>query len=306
MQGAIDYIPEQNSEAKTIFIKNGRYEEIVYFRHKNNLTIIGEDREKTMICYANNGFFNPRPTGDRAEMIKRFRNRRSIFSIHNSNGTNLMNLSVVSIGTAPAQAEGLLVKGNEIMVQNVTVDASGDALQATGKIYMENVSIKGFGDNVLGYGAVFFKNCEFISTYGPHLWPRNTDKNHGNVLVNCKLWTVGDIEVTYSRAPVKKHYSFPYTEAVLIDCVVEGVKPEGWGKTDSTCIHSRCFEYNTVNLINGEPADVSQRAHYSRQLTWEQDSVLISNYRNPQFVLGGWTPTPVQNMDSLLKILNSK
>ena len=90
-------------------------------------------------------------------MIKRFRNRRSVFAAHNSNGIKLLNFSVISIGDAPAQAEGLLVRGDEILVENVTIDASGDALQATGKIYMENVSIKGDGDNVLGYGAVFLK-----------------------------------------------------------------------------------------------------------------------------------------------------
>ncbi len=31
--------------------------------------------------------------------------------------------------------------------------------------------------------SVFSSACEFISFYGPHLWVRNTDKNHGNVLV---------------------------------------------------------------------------------------------------------------------------
>lgn len=291
VQGAIDFIPEiHNLVEKTIFIKNGRYEEIVYFRKKNNISIIGEDREKTIICYANNGFFNPRPTGARIEMIKRFRNRRSVFAAHNSNSIKLVNFTVKSLGERPAQAEGLLVRGKNILVHSVTIDASGDALQATGNIYIENTSIKGFGDNVLGYGAVFFKNCDFISTYGPHLWPRNTSENHGNVLVNCNLWTLGDVDVTISRAPIKQHYSFPYSETVLINCKLEGVKPEGFGLTDSLCKNSRYWEFNSKNKNDGNSADISQRVHYSRQLSMDNDSVNIANYSNPGYVLNGWTP----------------
>ena len=290
VQGALDFIQENNESHKTIFVRNGRYHEMVYFRNKNKITVVGEDREQVIIAYPNNGFFNPRPTGDRIEMIKRFRNRRSIFAVDNANDIHLINLTILSIGVAPAQNEGLLIKGERNIVNNVTIDASGDALQASGNIYMENTSIKGFGDNVLGYGAVFFKNCDFISTYGPHLWARNTSENHGNVLVNCKLYTEGDVEATYARAPVKEHYSFPYTEAVLINCAVEGLKPEGWGLTDSLCPNARCWEYNTVNLSDGKPADVSQRVHYSRQLTMENDEELIKDYSSPSYILNGWEP----------------
>ena len=251
--------------------------------------------KKTIVAYPNNGFLNPRPTGDRLEMIKRFRNRRSIFAVDNSNGIHLVNFTILSIGEAPAQNEGLLISGDKNIVYNVTIDASGDALQANGNIYMEKTSIKGFGDNVLGHGAVFFKDCDFISTYGPHLWPRNGSENHGNVLVECKLYTVGDVKATFSRAPVVKHYGFPYSEAVLINCAIEGVKPEGFGQTDSSCPNARCWEYNSINISDGKPADISQRVHYSRQLTMEKDSAIIANYSNPEFVLGGWSPelTPI-------------
>ena len=49
VQGAIDFIPDHNPKRVTVFIRNGIYEEIVYFRNKSNITILGEDRDKVVI-----------------------------------------------------------------------------------------------------------------------------------------------------------------------------------------------------------------------------------------------------------------
>jgi hypothetical protein len=49
------------------------------------------------------------------------------------------------------------------------------------------------------------------------------------------------------------------------------------------------WEFHSTNLGDHQPADISQRAPFSRQLTVEHDADTITNYRNPAFVLG-WTP----------------
>jgi len=288
--GAIQHIPDRNPEMKTIIIRSGRYEEIVYFRNKENIAIIGEDRDSVLICYANNGFFNPRPTGPRDEMIRRFRNRRAVFAADHCNDIRLSGFAVQSLGERPAQAEGLLVIGERIVVDQLDIVGSGDALQATGLIYINRTSIKGFGDNVLGYGAVFFNDCDLVSTYGPHLWVRNDSATHGNVFLNCTFSKEGDVETVIARAPSSQHYSFPYVEAVLINCFLEGIRPEGWGRVAENREHIRYWEYNSRNLSDGTPADVSRRAPYSRQLSMERDSGLIANYSRPSFVLEGWDP----------------
>lgn len=288
--GAIEFIPEKHPDRKTIFIKNGRYEEMVYFRNKENISITGEDRDSVLICYANNGVFNPRPTGPREEMIERFRNRRAVFGIDHSNGIHLSNLTIQSLGDMPAQAEGLLVIGERNIVNNATIIGSGDALQATGTIYISNSSIKGFGDNVLGYGAVFFEGCDLISTYGPHMWVRNTRANHGNVFLNCTFSTVGDVETVIARAPSSPDYSFPYVEAVLLNCKLEGVRPEGWGRVGEEKEHIRYWEYNSTSLKDGSVIDISRRAPYSKQLTMERDSATIARYSDPAYILNGWEP----------------
>ena len=66
VQGAIDFVPDNPSKRVTIFIKNGTYEEIVFFRDKANLTFRGEDREKVEVGYSNNSGFNPPQPGPNA------------------------------------------------------------------------------------------------------------------------------------------------------------------------------------------------------------------------------------------------
>ena len=289
VQGAVDYIPENNPVRRTIFIKNGVYDEIVYFRNKENITFVGEDREKAIIQYANNGVFNNRLASPDPMLSTGSHSLRAVFAVHNSNGIHLVNFTLRSLGEKPAQAEALLILGQKNIVSRVNIEGSGDALQATGTIYVEDSKIQGFGDNVLGYGAVFFNRCDFVSTYGPHLWVRNDRENHGNVLLNCTLRTIGNIETTVARAPDSNGKSYPFVEAVLIDCRLEGIAAEGWGKVADNPKYIRYWEYNSTTL-DGRPVDVSKRHPASRQLDKEKDADVISRYRDPAFVLDGWSP----------------
>lgn len=287
VQGAIDSIPDDNPDPKTIFLRSGIYEEIVYFRNKANITLLGEDREKVVIRYANNGVFNPK-------LVSSGHNMRAVFAVHKSKDIKLINFTTLSMGEPPAQAEGLYISGQRIQVHNVSIIGSGDALQAVGTIYLSESSILGYGDNVLGSGAVFFNRCELGSTYGPHLWVRNTDQNHGNVFLNSTFYTVGDVATDIARAPTNNGINYPYAEAVLINCTLEGVRPGGWGAVGPDTSNLHYWEYNSVDT-NGQPVDVSQRAPYSRQLTMENDAQIIADFSDPAFVLGGWTPelTPI-------------
>ena len=95
VQGAIDFVPDHPPHRVTIFIKNGTYEEIVFFRNKSNLTLRGEDRDKVQVGYANNSAFNPPQPGP---------NRRCAFSVYDSDNIQLENFSVRNY--AYGQAEG--------------------------------------------------------------------------------------------------------------------------------------------------------------------------------------------------------
>ncbi|MBN1566704.1 MAG: carbohydrate esterase [Acidobacteria bacterium] len=288
VQGAIDFIPDYNPKRATVFIKNGMYEEIIYFRNKANITILGEDRDRVVVFYANNEIFNPHPVNIKTnEVPGTFPSRRAAFAVDHSHGIHLANLTIKN--TAYGQAEGLLLNGEENIVSNANIIGSGDALQSNGSAYYADSRIVGDGDTILGRGPAFFYNCE-LNSYGPYMWIRNTFANHGNVFVNCRFRTRGNGETVIARAPTNGGKNYPHCEAVLIDCALAGIDPVGWGEIGGDATNVHYWEYNSISLIDGKAIDVSRRHPASRQLTMEKDADLIANYRNPAYVLGGWSP----------------
>ena len=292
VQGAIDFIPDYNPKPITIFIKNGVYEEIVYFRNKTNITILGEDRDKVIVKYANKETFNPHPSNISTNEVEgTFPSRRAAFSVDHSSRIHLVNLTIKTISER-AQAEGLLLNGSENIVYNVSISGSGDALQSNGSVYYERCRIDGSGDIILGRGPAFFKDCELSSSGGPYMWIRNTSSNHGNVFVNCDfITTSGEEDPVIARSPTNGGKNYPYSEAVLLKCQLTGISPDGWGPIGGDKSNVHYWEYNSTNISDGKPVDVSHRHPASRQLTMENDSEIITNYSKPAYILGDWNPT---------------
>lgn len=288
VQGAIDFIPDFNPKRVTVYIRNGMYEEIVYFRNKTNITFLGQERDKTVVFYANNEIFNPHPLNVKTnEVPGTFPSRRAAFAADNSRGIHLVNLTVKN--TSYGQAEGLLLNGEEFVISNVTITGSGDALQSNGSAYFTRCRIVGDGDTILGRGPAYFNECE-LNSYGPYMWIRNTSENHGNVFVNCLFKTRGDQDTVLARNPTNGVKNYPHSEAVLINCRLSGIDPVGWGKIGGDTSNIRYWEYNSTNLNDGTPVDFSNRHPASRILTMERDSAIIAAYKNPAYVLDGWKP----------------
>lgn len=288
VQGAIDAIPDYHPERVTVFIRNGTYEEIVYFRNKTNITLLGENRDKAVICYQNNEVFNPHPINLKTnEVPGTFPSRRAVFAADHSKGINLVNLTIKN--TSYGQAEGLLLNGEEFIVGNVHIIGSGDALQSNGSAYFIDSRITGDGDTILGRGPAFFQSCE-LNSFGPYMWIRNTSANHGNVFVDSLFKTRGDRDTVLARNPTNGGKNYPYSEAVLVDCALSGIDPAGWGEIGGDTTNIRYWEYNSTNAEDGTPVDTGKRHPASRQLTMEKDAALIAAYRDPAQMLGGWTP----------------
>ena len=188
--------------------------------------------------------------------------------------------------TAPGQAEGLLVNGRRNILKNVRVIGFGDALQVNGPAYIVDSVIEGAGDTILGRGPAFFERCT-LKSRSVFMWIRNTAANHGNVFKDCTF--IGTAEPTVLvRAPRNGNSTYPNAEAVLLNCTLSGIRPEGWGPADEGG-KVRFWEYNSRNA-DGSPVDVSKRSPLSRQLGKDKDAKLISDYSNPAFVLDGWNP----------------
>jgi pectin methylesterase-like acyl-CoA thioesterase len=289
VQGAVDFVPNNPSQRVTIFIRNGTYEEIVFFSNKANLTFRGEDRDKVQVGYGNNSGFNPPQPGP---------NRRCAFSAYDSTGIELTNFSLNNYSFG--QAEGLLISGSKNIVSHMNIKGSGDALNLRGSVYLADSIIIGDGDTILGVGPAFFRHCE-IRSIGPFMWIRNTEANHGNVFVDC-VFTAIDRPLPSNRPPAPAGPSnvlarlpnnhglnYPYAEAVLLNCRLIGIPPAGWGPIDGDTSHIHFWEFHSIDA-GGHPIDVTQRHPVSKQLTEPRDAQTIANYSDPAFVLDGWIP----------------
>jgi pectinesterase len=285
VQGAIDFVPDHGKKRVTITVRKGVYQEIVYFRNKDHVTFLGEGRDQTVVRYANNEVFNPHPVNIRTnELPGTFPSRRAAFAVDNSNDIQIISMTLET--TAPGQSEGLLMTGQRNILKNVRVIGFGDALQVNGPAYIVDSLIEGAGDTILGRGPAFFERST-LKSRSVFMWIRNTAANHGNVFKDCTF--LGTAEPTVLvRSPKNGNNTYPYAEAVLLNCTLSGIRPEGWGPADEGGkVHF--WEYNSRNP-DGSPTDVSKRSPLSRQLNKDKDAKLISDYSNPAFVLGGWKP----------------
>lgn len=288
VQGALDHIPDFSPVTTVILVGEGDYEEIVYARNKTNVIIKGAGMDKTMVHYANNEVFNPHPlTVKTNEYPGTFPSRRAAFMLDNCHDIQIQDICIAT--DLVGQAEGLLLNGERIALYGVHIIGSGDALQANGTIYMEECELDCGGDSILGRGSLFARKCNFRNDGSPFSWVRNTQGNHGDVFVECTFSCPDGRQCDYGRTKTNHGSSYPHAEFVVINCTTRNLIPEGWSSIGEPT--SKMLEYNTIDALTGQPADVSRRHPYSRQLDATTDAATIKCYSTPAFVLKGWHPT---------------
>jgi pectin methylesterase-like acyl-CoA thioesterase len=289
LQGSLDFIPGGNTTRRTILLRKGIYPELIFVSKKHALTITGEDRQGTVIAYANNAVFNP--SGVQAY-------HRGVFLAAGCNDLVISNLTIRN--TTPrggSQAEALILNGNtksRAIVANVDLYSFQDTLQINGQAYVSNCYIEGDVDFMWGQGPCFFENCHCYGTRSKAYYAqiRNPADRHGYVYHHCIFDGPAGVTNMYINriAPTV----FPNSEMVLLDCVLgPAVSPTGWlltaakrGTTvPTTAPNVHFWEFNSHDA-QGKAIDVSKRLNVSRQLTLPQDAELINDYSKPSFVLG--------------------
>jgi hypothetical protein len=285
VQGSLDFIPDHSKKRVTIKVSNGLYQEIVYIRNKENVTLLGESQDKTIVRYANSEVFNPHPANIRTNPEKgTFPSRRAAVTIDNCDDIHVVNMTLQT--TAPGQSEGLLINGERNILSHVTVIGFGDALQANGRIFMVDSTINGSGDTILGRGTLFCERCT-IRSNSVLMWPRNPKDVHGNVFKDSTFIGTRD-PTTFARSPKNGDSTYAFAEVVLLNTSLTNIAPEGWGDADKGG-NVRFWEFGSHNP-DGSPVDVTKRGPWSRQLDKVKDAKLISDYSRPEFVLAGWKP----------------
>ena len=305
VQGAIDFIPEGNTDPRTIFIKNGTYNELICFTGRNNLTFQGEDRKKTIIAYANNSNFNnnaganpfaPGATPTTATRRSGAVYHRGLFLAHRVTDLTIEDLTLHN--TTPqggSQAEAIILNGRpdaRAVLRDLDLYSFQDTLQVNGQAYISNCYIEGDVDFLWGTGPCFFEYCyaKSLRSNAYYTQIRNPPTNHGYIFKRCTF--DGSPGITGNFLSRIEPTRFPASEVVLIDCVLtDAVGPVAWRldrAMEAPDVHF--WEFNS-RTPDGQPVDTSKRPAFSKQLKLPEDQETVDNYSNPTWVLGGdWTP----------------
>ncbi|MFO1449473.1 MAG: pectinesterase family protein [Opitutaceae bacterium] len=282
VQGAIDFVPVNNSQRVVITVKKGTYVEQVYVGANRPLvTVRGEDRAQSIITYPNNNNLNGSTR------------TRGVFTTA-ANDFTLETLSIVnSTPQGGSQAECFVCDGLRVTINRVNLRSRQDTLLCnTGTTFITDSYIEGNTDFIWGTAAAYFQRCELrgLDTFGNdgfYTQVRNGQNQIGFVFVDCAL--TGELTTPryYLGRIDPNPGNFPYSQCVWINCAMgPHILPVGWQLNNATTAPNISYwEYQTTDL-SGATSDVSRRLPASRQM----DAATAAQYRSPAFVLGGWAP----------------
>jgi pectinesterase len=242
----------------TIFIKNGIYNEKVKVHAWNNdLTLVGESVEKTIITY--NDYFDKINLG-----------RNSTFytwtMLVEGNDFYAENLTVENTAGQVGQAVALHVEADRCVFRNIRILGNQDALYAAGmncRQYYKDCYIEGTTDFIFGAATALFENCIIHSKSNSYITAASTPEGtpFGYVFKHCKLTAADGVDSVYLGRPWRK-----FAKTVFIECELgQHILPEGWQEWSNSDDKQTTFyaEYNNT----GPGANNSKRILWSHQLT---------------------------------------
>lgn len=239
----------------TIYVKNGVYKEkVIVPSWVEDIDIIGEDRDKTIITY-----------DDHANINKMGTFRTYTVKVEGSDIT-FKNLTIENNAAQLGQAVALHTEGDRLKFINCRILGNQDTIYTGAKftrLYFKDCYIDGTTDFIFGPSTALFEDCIIHSKRNSYVTAASTPKEakYGYVFKHCKLTAEPGVDKVYLGRPWR-----PYAYTLFIECelgkhiVLAGW--HNWGK-QSNEETARYMEYKNT----GEGANASERVAWSKQLT---------------------------------------
>lgn len=195
VQGALDWIMANGcttcanaADAKTITIKNGDYNELLFLRNVNNLTIAGESRAGVVVHYDNYESYNPSTGGSKTSAQTTLANEqgvtrrslgggRSVLLIEGADLLKLTNFTLKNSHVKQTifnnQAETLYynnatLNGSRFIATYMNFISAQDTIQTKGWAWYYQSYIAGDVDFIWGSPfAAMFEQSELHTVYDP-------------------------------------------------------------------------------------------------------------------------------------------
>ena len=279
VQEALNAVPSNNKDQFTIYIRNGVYYEKLFLDSaKSFVTLIGEDKFKTILTY-NDHTGKLSPSGDTI-------NTRTSWSFKIlANDFIAKNITFQNdAGFTAGQAVAVESDGDKAMFMNCRFIGNQDVLFTNNdksRQYYENCYIEGTTDFIFGSSTVWFEKCHIHSKKNSHVTAASTpkEKEFGYIFNDCILTGDTSLHNVSLGRPWR-----PYAHVVYMNCFIgEHIKMEGWSNWNNTDNYktTRYAEYKNY----GHSSEPAKRVEWSKQLSDEEAKrYTITN------VLNNWDP----------------
>ena len=194
IQRALDYADKGGCE---ISIAPGTYEETLFLRDKNNITLKGDSASGVRIVYPNcesysNGSGGSVSTRPALGSSIGKNGGRSVFLIEGGDGITLETLTIEnSFGSTNGQAETVYFNSSgKLTVESCSLLSYQDTFLCKGVVWVHKSLIAGHCDFVWGYPkACLFEDCEIRSRAAGYIVQARVQSasDKGFVFLNCKL-----------------------------------------------------------------------------------------------------------------------
>jgi len=257
IQKAIDACKSFPDKRITIHVRNGVYrEKVVVPACNNQLSIIGESAEKTIIS-----------NGDYFGKVNRGRNSTfyTFTLMVEADDFYAENLTIENSAGPIGQAVALDVRGDRCAFHNCRILGNQDTLYTDGlnsRQYFSGCYIEGTTDFIFGAATVLFDECTIYSKSSSYITAASTPqgKSFGYVFMKCKITAKEGVQNVYLGRPWRD-----FAKVVFMNCDLgPHIFPAGWSNWTGTSRDKTAFFAEFDN--SGPGADISHRVEWSHQL----------------------------------------
>ncbi|WP_245583404.1 pectinesterase family protein [Salinimicrobium terrae] len=268
IQEAINSTRDLGPGEVVIKIASGIYNEKLEIPSwKHQLSLIGEDRENTIIT---NDDYSGKIDSQTGKELNTF---TSYTVLVRGNDIKFENLTIENTFCGKGQAVALHVEGDRFVIKDSNILGCQDTLytatEGSRQLYL-NCFIEGTTDFIFGEATAVFIECTIKSLKNSFITAAATPQNQefGFVFFDCKFMAAEGVNEVYLGRPWR-----PYAKTVFINSYLDDhILPEGWDHWpgDKMFPNKERTAYYAEYNSSGPGASPSTRAIWSNQLSPEQ------------------------------------
>ncbi|WP_316819359.1 pectinesterase family protein [Pedobacter nyackensis] len=229
IQEAVNAVRDLGEVRVNIIIKKGIYnEKLVVPSWKTNISLIGENKENTIII---NSDFSGKVYSQGKDVFgnDKFTTYTSYTVLVQGSGIEIENLTIANASGAVGQAVALHVEGDRFVISDSRLLGFQDTLYAAtaqSRQFYRDCYIEGTTDFIFGEATAVFQNCTIKSLANSYVTAAATraGQEFGFVFLNCRLTAADKVNKVFLGRPWR-----PHAKTVFINCELGGhIAPEGW------------------------------------------------------------------------------